>query len=154
MYARSRSKIVVGVGVAGALVASAVSLSATQVTAVFGEAVIDPVESNIAAKPWASVAASSGAASAGLAIDQDVATAWVAEGPVAGQWLALDLGGAYDNIRKVEVVFADPAATYQYEIDVSGDGVVWDSVLDASSNVEASNGTVALLTRPACATCG
>ncbi|HWM18361.1 MAG TPA: glycosyl hydrolase 53 family protein [Ilumatobacteraceae bacterium] len=145
MYARSRSKIVVGVAVAGALVASAES--ATQVTAVFGEAVINPVESNIAAKPWASAAASSGGASAGLAIDQDEATAWVAEGAVAGQWLSLDLGGMYDNIRKVEVVFADPAATYQYEIEVSGDGAAWESVLDASSNLEPSNGTMALLTR-------
>ena len=146
MYAGSRTKIVVGVAAVGVLVATAVS--ATQVTAVFGEAVINPVESNIAAKPWASAAASSGAASAGLAIDQDVATAWLAEGPVAGQWLSLDLGGAYDNIRKVEVVFADPAATYQYEVEVSANGIVWDPVLDASSNVEASNGTMALMTRP------
>ncbi|MEU4769239.1 hypothetical protein AB0H12_38945 [Actinosynnema sp. NPDC023794] len=40
--------------------------------ALFGTATIKPIESNIAAKPWASATAGSGSSTAGLAIDGDL----------------------------------------------------------------------------------
>src|SRR5690554_7613668 len=82
--------VVCGVGLMGAV---------TPASAVFGEADIDPVESNLAAKPWAAATASGGESSAPLAVDGDPSTAWIAEENAAGEWLTVDLGGAYDNVR-------------------------------------------------------
>lgn len=116
-------------------------------TAVFGEADIEPIESNIAAKFWASATASSGESTAELAVDDDPETAWVAD-PAPNQSLTLDLGGTYDNVRKVEVVFPDPGAVYQYVVEASSDGDAWDTIADHSDNAEPSQGAVDLFTRP------
>ncbi|UFU02547.1 glycosyl hydrolase 53 family protein [Ruania suaedae] len=109
---------------------------------------IDPIESNLAEKDWVSATASTASDDAALAIDQDESTVWSADGAVTGQWLALDLGGAYDNVRKIEVLFADPTAVHQFEIQVSTDGAQWTTVQDSSENTEASAGATALLTEP------
>ncbi|MFB4192952.1 glycosyl hydrolase 53 family protein [Streptomyces carpaticus] len=121
---------------------------AAPAAAYFGEAEISPVESDISEKPWVGVEVSSGASTAHLAIDGDDRTAWVADDPSATQWLTLDLGGAYDNVRKAEVVFPDAGAVYQYVIESSADGDSWNLVADHSANQRASRGSVDLFTQP------
>jgi arabinogalactan endo-1,4-beta-galactosidase len=115
---------------------------------VFGTADIKPVESNIAAKFWASATASSGASTAPLAIDGDPATSWYADAPNARQRLTVDLGGAYGNLRKVKVIFADRGVVYRYVVEASSDGRHWSTIADRSHNREASRGAVHLFTRP------
>ncbi|MFB6397891.1 glycosyl hydrolase 53 family protein [Polymorphospora lycopeni] len=117
-------------------------------SALSGEAEISPIESNIGAKSWASVEVSSGASTANLAIDQDDQTAWIAEDMSTSQWLTLDLGGAYDNVRKVRVLFPDSGAVYQYAIESSGDGDNWTVIADHSANHEPARGSVDLFTQP------
>lgn len=141
---RNIVSIVAAITVAGS---GALFGAANPATALFGDVEIKPIESDIAEKFWASVEASSGAESAGLAIDQDTNTAWAAEGP-GDQWLTLDLGGHYDNIRKVEVVFPDAGAVYQYVIEASGDGEHWTLIADRSDHAQAGRGSVELLTHP------
>ncbi|GAB2651611.1 glycosyl hydrolase 53 family protein [Kribbella swartbergensis] len=116
--------------------------------ALFGEAEIKPIESNLSAKSWASVDASSGASTAELAIDQNDQTAWIADGTSRSQWLTLDLGGAYDNVRKVRVVFPDAGAVYQYVVEASADGRSWSVIADHSANQQAGRGSVDLFTKP------
>ncbi len=120
---------------------------ATNVSAIFGTAVITPIESNIAVKFWATVSADSGSATAAFAIDDDPDTAWIADDRSAGHWLMLDLGGKYDNLRKTEVIFADSNAAYQYRIDASTDGSSWDVIVDRTGNTAVSRGFVDLFTR-------
>ncbi|TDC25820.1 hypothetical protein E1265_06035 [Streptomyces sp. 8K308] len=121
---------------------------AAPAAAYVGEAEISPIESDISEKPWAGVDVSSGASTADLAIDQDEQTAWVADGTSATQWLTLDLGGAYDNVRKVEVVLPDAGAVYQYRVESSPDGDRWNVIADHSTNHEPSRGSVDLFTQP------
>ncbi|TDD72593.1 hypothetical protein E1262_01655 [Jiangella aurantiaca] len=134
---------------AAALACGAAALGAVApASAIFGDAEISPIESNISAKSWASVDVSSGAPTAGLAIDQDDQTAWIADDASARQWLTLDLGGAYDNVRKVRVVFPDPGAVYQYVIESSADGQSWTVIADHSADHEPGRGSVDLFTQP------
>ena len=123
-------------------------MTSGQAHAVFGTADITPIESNIAAKFWASATASSGSSTAGSAIDGNPATSWYAEGPSARQHLTVDLGGAYDNLRKVKVVFADRGVVHRYTIEVSADGRRWHEIADGSRNRAAARGAVHLFTRP------
>src|SRR5665647_1644735 len=71
-------------------------------SALYGEAVIEPIESNLAGKPWVSVTASSGTATADRAIDSDAATAWIASHKRPGQWLTLDLADVVVGAAQVE----------------------------------------------------
>ncbi|TDC50381.1 hypothetical protein E1212_15215 [Jiangella ureilytica] len=119
----------------------------TPAAALFGDVEIKPIESDIAERPWASVEAGSGADSSRLAIDQDTETAWLAADP-SEQWLTLDLGGIYDNIRKVEVVFPDSGAVYQYVVEASGEGDAWSVIADRSDNATPGRGAVELFTLP------
>jgi arabinogalactan endo-1,4-beta-galactosidase len=112
-----------------------------------GEAVIHPVESNLASKFWASVSTTSGAATAPAAVDGDTSTAWLLEAGSTGGSLTLDLGGLYDNVRKVEVVFPDPGA-YRYSIEASTNGSAWQTIVDRSRNDSRARGAVHLFTRP------
>jgi arabinogalactan endo-1,4-beta-galactosidase len=121
---------------------------ASPASALFGEAEIQPVESNLAGKSWVSASASSGGSTAALAVDQDPDTAWIATEPGPGQWLALDLGGGYDNLRKVHVAFLDPGAVYQYVVEVSADGQRWRTIADRSGNATPGRGAVDLFTQP------
>ncbi|MEU5154081.1 glycosyl hydrolase 53 family protein [Glycomyces sp. NPDC021274] len=121
---------------------------AAPAAALYGEADIDPIESNLAAKPWVEATASSGADTAGLAVDQDPETAWAATESGSQQWLQLDLGGAYDNLRKVHVAFPDPGAVYQYVVEASPDGESWDRIADRSATATPGSGGVDLFTQP------
>ncbi|OZV75166.1 hypothetical protein CA850_28980 [Micromonospora echinospora] len=121
---------------------------AAPASALAGEAQISPIESNLGAKSWASVKASSGATTAALAIDQNDQTAWVAEGTSPRQWLTLDLGGAYDNVRKVRVLFPDSGAVYQYVVEASAKGDAWTVIADHSANHQPARGSVDLFTQP------
>lgn len=135
-------------GAVTALAVTAASLLAlpAPASAIGGSAVIEPIESNLAAKFWSSVRVSSGTATADLAKDQDPGTAWVSDDPRPGQWLTLDLGGRYDNVRKVEVVFPDADEVYKYVVEASGDSKHWSTVADRSRNSQASRGAVDLFT--------
>ena len=138
-----------GIIVATALAfAGAVVGTAEPAAAAAGAIAINPVESNLAGKTWVSVTVSSGSAKASRAVDADITTAWVASRQRAGQWLTLDLGGSYDNVRKVEVVFPDKGAVYQYVIDASSDGATWETVIDHSDTSVPGRGGVDLFTRP------
>lgn len=116
-------------------------------SAIYGEAVITPIESNIAIKFWVTASADSGSSSAAFARDDHLETAWVADNRAAGHWLMLDLGGEYDNLRKTEVVFFDRNAAYQYVIEASTDGRNWDLLVDRSKNTTVAEGFVDLFTR-------
>lgn len=145
---RCRMRRILGMSTAIVIVgAGGLTWPATPASALFGQVDIAPVESNIAAKFWASATASSGGSTASLAIDQDPTTAWVAGARARGQRLTLDLGGAYDNVRKVEIVFPDKGAVYRYVIAVSSNGKRWQTIADRSANASPSRGSVALFTR-------
>lgn len=133
-----------GVGVASALVLTGVGLAAPA-SGLYGDAVINPVESNLASKYWTSVSATAGGETAALAVDQDPSTSWVG---AAGESVTLDLGGAYDNARKIALEFTDTGAAYRYVIDTSSDGETWSTVADESSAVRAGAGAVHLVTSP------
>ena len=133
-----------GVGAASVLVLAGVGLAAPA-SGLYGDAEINPIESNLAEKYWTSVSATAGGESAALAVDQDRSTAWLG---AAGESLTLDLGGAYDNTRKVALEFTDAGVAYQYVIDVSSDGQTWSTVADESSAVRASAGAEHLITSP------
>ncbi|MFG3340266.1 glycosyl hydrolase 53 family protein [Glycomyces sp. NPDC048151] len=122
--------------------------TADPASALYGEAEINPIESNLAAKFWVEASASSGDETAALAVDQDPATAWSPTDPDAGQWLRLDLGGAYGNLRKVHVTFADPGAVHQYIVEASADGEQWEVVADRSDNASPGAGGVDLFSLP------
>jgi arabinogalactan endo-1,4-beta-galactosidase len=137
-------------GTATALVLAGAGVfgSAAPAAALYGEADIQPIESNLAAKYWVEATASSGADTAALAIDQDPETDWLPTEGGPGQWLQLDLGGAYDNVRKVHVTFPDPGAVYQYLVEASPDGEQWEVIADHSANAVPGIGGVDLFTRP------
>jgi|GEM_PF-1170563 Arabinogalactan endo-1,4-beta-galactosidase len=141
---RTAAKILIG----AFAVILVMSTSAPPAAAIFGVAVINPIESNIAAKPWVKASADSGNAQAGLATDEALDTAWIADDPGAGHWLRLDLGGRYDNLRKAEVVFPDKNAVYRYRIEGSTDGSGWDVVANRTSNARTAQGFVDLFSRP------
>ncbi|MGN9913492.1 glycosyl hydrolase 53 family protein [Phytohabitans sp. LJ34] len=148
MGVRNPARTAVAVTALAALVSAGMLAAPTPAHAVFGTADIKPIESNIAAKFWASATASSGASTARLATDGDPATSWYADSPGAHQRLTVDLGGAYDNLRKVRVVFPDRGAVYRYVVDASSDARRWQTIADHSRNRTVSRGAVHLFTRP------
>ncbi|RAS67362.1 arabinogalactan endo-1,4-beta-galactosidase [Lentzea atacamensis] len=147
MIARFRSRVTAAL-TAFATVAAGVLTAPPQAHAIYGTADIKPIESNIAAKFWATATASSGSATARSAIDGNPATSWYADGPSARQQLTVDLGGAYDNLRKVKVLFAHRGVEYRYTIQVSADGRRWNEIADKSRNRAAERGAAHLFTRP------
>ena len=139
---RSTRQILATMGMVSALLFGAAAPAVAQ------DVVIRPIESDLASKPWVSVTASSGAATATNATDGDADSAWVATKKSPGQWLQLDLGGGYDNIRKVEVVFPDARALYRYVIEASSDGTAWEQVAKGPDGQRPGRGRVHLFTRP------
>ncbi|WP_026925596.1 glycosyl hydrolase 53 family protein [Glycomyces arizonensis] len=133
------SLVLAGAGVLG---------SGSPASALYGETEIEPVESNLAAKYWVEATAGSGASTAPLSIDQDPDTAWTPAESGPGQWLQLDLGGTYDNVRKVHVTFPDPGAVYQYVVEASGDGEQWHLIADRSATATPGRGGVDMFTQP------
>jgi arabinogalactan endo-1,4-beta-galactosidase len=148
MGVRKPAGTAVAVTALAALASAGMLAAPTPANAVFGTADIKPIESNIAAKSWASATASSGASTARLATDGDPMTSWYADSPRAHQRLTVDLGGAYDNLRKVRVVFPDRGAVYRYVVEASSDARRWKTIADQSRNRTLSRGAVHLFTRP------
>jgi arabinogalactan endo-1,4-beta-galactosidase len=148
MGVRNPARTAVAATAFAALVSAGMLAAPAPAHAVFGTADIKPIESNIAAKFWASATASSGASTARLATDGDPMTSWFADSPGARQRLTVDLGGAYDNLRKVRVVFPDRGAAYRYIVEASSDARRWQTIADQSRNRTASRGAVHLFTRP------
>jgi arabinogalactan endo-1,4-beta-galactosidase len=149
MSNRRLTRVLAGLTTLATLVSAGLVAGAAPAGAIFGTADIKPIESNIAAKPWSSATAGSGSATAGLAIDGDPTTSWRPDRAGARQWLTVDLGGAYDNLRKVKVVFPERGVVYRYVVEASSDGSRWKTIADKSHNRTASRGDVHLFTRPA-----
>lgn len=147
MIARFRSRVTAAF-TAFVTMAAGVLTAPSPAHAVHGTADIKPIESNIAAKFWASATASSGSSTARSAIDGNPETAWYPDGPGARQQLTVDLGGAYDNLRKVKVLFAGRGVTHRYVVEASSDGHRWGEIADRSGNRAAARGAVHLFTRP------
>jgi arabinogalactan endo-1,4-beta-galactosidase len=127
------------------LVACTVLISAlvgtgVPVFALSGTAEYSPVESNLSAKYWVTATASTNPGDAPLAVDEDVQTAWLADAADTRPYLELDLGGAYDAVRKTEVVFAGNKAAYQYKIEGSKDGSGWYVLADRTANTRVAGG--------------
>lgn len=118
------------------------------VAALAGSVEIAPIESDLAKKAWAVLTSSGGSSAVRYAADGDPQTAWVASSQEGNPWLTIDLGGAYDNIRKVAVEFPDPGAVYRYVIDASADGRRWKRVADRSRSLEVARGAVHLFSHP------
>ncbi|MBQ6540784.1 MAG: glycosyl hydrolase 53 family protein, partial [Oscillospiraceae bacterium] len=110
--------------------AMALTLLPVSAFALNGTVNYTPAESCISGKYWVTFSSDEG--DAALASDGDETTAWVWENEPAE--LTVDLGGAYDAIRKIETVFADSASRYQYKIEGSADGEEWETIADKSAN--------------------
>ncbi|MBB4911508.1 glycosyl hydrolase 53 family protein [Actinophytocola algeriensis] len=148
MSGKRLTRVVAGVTTVAAMVSTTLLIVPAPAGAIFGTADIKPIESNIAAKDWASATAGSSSSSAGLAIDGDPATSWHPDRAGARQWLTVDLGGTYDNLGKVTVMFPDRGVAYRYVVEASSDGRRWTTIADRSRNRAASRGEVHLFTRP------
>lgn len=79
---------------------------------------------------------------ANLAVDEDIRTYWSAESNRAGEFLQVDLG-QISTIRAIQINYADqdaelmgkPTGIYhQYRLLQSKDGIVWDMLIDKSTN--------------------
>lgn len=141
-HRRSLTSVGVAIVVSGLILAAA-----TPSSAALDDGGFQPVASNLAGKPWVAASATSASDTAQLAIDGDPATAWLASRKLE-QSFTLDLGGVYDNIRKVEVVFPDAHGTYRYLIESSPDGASWEPVVDRTGSDRPGRGEVHLVTAP------
>ncbi|MFW6690698.1 glycosyl hydrolase 53 family protein [Streptomyces sp. MAR4 CNX-425] len=148
MRSKRPARAVAGTTTLATMVAATLLMVPAPARATFGHADIKPIESNIAAKPWASATAGDGSANAGLAIDGDPTTSWHPGGTGARQRLTVDLGGTYDNLRKVTVTFPDRGVAHRYVVEASSEGRRWKTIADRSHNRAVSRGEVHLFTRP------
>ncbi|MCV2393282.1 glycosyl hydrolase 53 family protein [Actinotalea sp. M2MS4P-6] len=133
-------------GAAPALAAPAAADAGAVSTA--SDPVFDPVSSNLAGKDWVSVTASRSAGTAAMAVDGDESTSWLPARGRSHPSLTLDLGGAYDNVRKIGLVFPDAQGTYRYLVKASSDGSHWTMVVDGSHNRTQGRGGEHLVTSP------
>lgn len=102
----------------------------TTVFALEGEAEYKPAESNLSGKYWVSFSSDDGEAA--LAADGDLNTTWTWDADSAS--LLVDLGGTYNEIHKIQTVFADSASVYKYKIEGSADGESWTVFADRMEN--------------------
>jgi arabinogalactan endo-1,4-beta-galactosidase len=154
-HSRHRRRALAG-GAALAVALTTAGLAIGPPAASYGEAMIEPVETDLAGKDWVTARATSNGADAGLALDGDEGTAWrpasTSSGHTTsrhgkrGQALTIDLGGAYDGLHKVEVVLAD-ATPARYVVEASADGKRWKTLADHSDGRSGAAGTTALLDR-------
>lgn len=88
--------------------------------------------------------ASTNASSAGLAFNETMTNAWVAQTGDAGEWLQVDLGKLY-GVWSVQVNFADKDVTvggrdndfaYRYLMEFSQDGQTWIPMADRTGQTE------------------
>lgn len=100
-----------------------------------GVAMIEPVASNIAKRIYTIPTASSGAGE--NAKDDDVATVWTPDVSDAKKTLVLDFAGTYDNLRKIEVEFAEKGV-YRYIVEASTDNIRYQTIVDRSENKESA----------------
>jgi len=113
-------------------------LPALSASALNGAATVRASESNIAGKYWVTATASSNAEDAGLAIDGNPNTTWIAADETAS--LTVDLSGAYNAVRKTEVKFIGENTIYKYKLEGSTDGEAWFALADRTGNTRAAEG--------------
>ncbi|MGC9539773.1 glycosyl hydrolase 53 family protein [Streptomyces sp. UG1] len=148
MSSKRPARVIAGTTTLVTVASATLLMAPTPANAIYGSADIKPIESNIAAKAWASATAGSGSSQAGLAIDGDPTTSWHPDRAGAREWLTVDLGGGYDNLRKVKVIFPDRGVAYPYVVEASSDGRRWKTIADRSRNRAVARGEVHLFTRP------
>jgi Arabinogalactan endo-1,4-beta-galactosidase len=110
------------------------------VFALDGMAEYSPVESNLSSKYWVTATTSSNIENASLIADEDYETAWIADPKDSKPYIEIDLSGAYDAVRKTEVVFASNRVAYQYKIEGSKDGNTWYMLSDRTGNTIVAGG--------------
>lgn len=140
MSSKRLPRVIAGTTTLVTMVSATLLMVPAPAHATFGAADIKPVESNIAAKEWASATAGDGSSNAGLAIDGDPTTSWQPGRVGARQLLTVDLGGTYDNLRKVKVMFPDRGVAHRYVVEASSDGRRWKTIADRSRNRAVSRG--------------
>ncbi|MFD7310205.1 glycosyl hydrolase 53 family protein [Promicromonospora sp. NPDC059942] len=150
-HSTHRARVLAG-SAALAVTLTTAGLAVGPAAAGYGEAVVEPVETDLAGKDWVTTHATSNDADSGRATDGDESTAWTpsagaATGPKKkDQALTLDLGGAYDGLHKIEVVLAD-AKPARYVVEVSKDKKRWTTVADHHDGRSGAAGTTALVDR-------
>ena len=117
------------------------------VMALNGTAEYAPVESNIALKSWVNATVSSNSGNAALAVDGKDNTVWMADTGGSPHWFMVDLGGAYDAVRRTEVIFADNNTAYQYKLEGSVDGTNWFTLADRTDNSRRAAGFTDIFVR-------
>ncbi|MFJ3403707.1 glycosyl hydrolase 53 family protein [Promicromonospora sp. NPDC090134] len=147
-HSTHRARVLAG-SAALAVALTTAGLAVGPAAAGYGEAVVEPVETDLAGKDWVTAHATSNDADSGRATDGDESTAWTPSGSARkgkDQALTLDLGGAYDGLHKIEVVLAD-AAPARYVVEVSRDKKHWTTVADHRDGRSGATGTTALVDR-------
>ena len=151
-HSTHRRRVLAG-GAAVAVALTTAGLAIGPSAAGYGEAVIEPVETDLAGKDWVTARATSNDSDAGRALDGDESTAWRRAASTSDsrhgkrdQALTVDLGGAYDGLHKVEVVLAD-ATPARYVVEASADGKRWTTLADHRDGRSGAAGTTALVDR-------
>jgi arabinogalactan endo-1,4-beta-galactosidase len=135
-----KSKKVLSLLIMLAMVASFFGGLTIPSSALSGNASFYPAESNLSIKYWVTTTASSNQDMASLAVDEDFETAWIADPDDSQPSITVDLGGAYDAVRKTQVVFASNKAVYKYKIEGSTDGQAWYTLADRTGNTIMAGG--------------
>ncbi|MBS6521272.1 MAG: NPCBM/NEW2 domain-containing protein [Clostridiales bacterium] len=103
-----------------------------------GEDVLeDPTLENIAAGKQVKASSEQTGNAIGNIVDDDEATRWCASGGGFPQWVEVDLGQA-TALAGFQMLWENSAAAYQYTIEVSNDGIHWNTVLDKTDNTTAN----------------
>ncbi|MEK4604843.1 discoidin domain-containing protein [Bacillus sp. FSL L8-0099] len=79
------------------------------------------------------------------AVDNDESTRWTANGPSLPQWLKVDLGQIY-SLKGFKMLWEKQNDVYKYNIEVSKDGLVWNKVVDQSTNTSPNGAEETALT--------
>ena len=88
---------------------------------------------NLAIKAVASASSAAKGTTAGLAVDQNPATAWVSGQAAGSSWLMLDLRKRHDMTGST--IVGDGGELHPHVLEFSEDGIIWNTALDNSSNI-------------------
>lgn len=105
-----------------------------------GEDVLEePTLENIAVDKPVKASSEQGGNEAANLVDDDEGTRWCASGGGFPQWVEVDLQQA-TALAGFQMLWENSSASYQYTIDVSDDGVHWDTVVDKTDNTAVNTG--------------
>ena len=81
------------------------------------------------------------------AIDGDLTTRWCAAGGNAGEHWEIDLGKA-QHIQSLRIHWEKPDGAYRYQVQASGNGNHWDTIVDQSQNKKVAKITPHMVNAP------